>query len=140
MSTSKMWSWRFLDLSPAGKTRKHVARNIYCEHIFPRCFPVLPHGKHCFRKQNCFLRDTETYFAARNSVSHVAKLGTSRKHVSAAHVSGNMFPRFASLRALVTWVNIHWTEFLTQKQVNEWSLYSSVNVLSHRDLLGTPKQ
>ena len=37
-----------------GKTRKHVSRNTCSACMFPQCFPVLPHGKHCFQGQFCF--------------------------------------------------------------------------------------
>ena len=78
---------------------KHVARNIRCGHMFPLCFPVLPHGKQCFRQQ--------IYSAVEQK--HTLNLllvtmfpvwqnwETSGKHVPASNVSGNMFPCFAKL-------------------------------------------
>ena len=65
-------------------------------HVSP-CFPVLPHGRQYFRQQNMFLRQLEQ--------KHTLLLGImfpvwpnweeSGKHVNAANVSGNMFPRFS---------------------------------------------
>ena len=37
-----------------GKTRQHVSRNTRSARMFPKCFPVLPHEKHCFQRQFCF--------------------------------------------------------------------------------------
>ena len=70
-------------LSP-GKTRKHVARNICYGHMFPRCFPVLPHGKHCFQQQNMFLFHGRNIFCCRK---HCFLCGKTGKH------RGNMCPQ-----------------------------------------------
>ena len=74
-------------LSP-GKTRKHVARNICCVHMFSQTFSSLA-------KREYFA--TREYFAVGNNASYVAKLGDigESKHMSAGNVSGNTFPRFA---------------------------------------------
>ena len=64
--------------------------------MFPQCFPVLPHGKHCFQGQFCFQE------AFRVSARHrsMAKRGNNY---------GNMFPRFA--RPLVSY-------FVFQSHIN----------------------
>ena len=50
-----------------GKTRKHVSRNTRGARMFPQCFPVLPHGKHCFQDQFCF---QEANFASATRQKH----------------------------------------------------------------------
>ena len=61
----------WFDYSPArlrsGKTRKHVSRNTCSACMFPQCFPVLPHGKHCFQRQFCF---QEAKFASATRQKH----------------------------------------------------------------------
>ena len=57
---------KFCFLRP-GKTRKHVSRNTRSARMFPQCFPVLPHGKHCFQRQFCF---QEAKFASATRQKH----------------------------------------------------------------------
>ena len=60
--------------------------------MFSQCFPVLPHGKHCFQRRFCF---QEAKFA---SATRLETFPVSARHGSMAkrgNNDGNMFPRFA---------------------------------------------
>ena len=76
--------YRKLVLKPWQNEETCCQKHLLRAHIY-RMFPSLPNGI-------CFCCEAETYFAAEISESRVEKMGD----VSAANVSGNMFPaRFA---------------------------------------------
>ena len=81
-----------------GKTRKRVGNMLPESSDADTCpdFSQFCHmGKSVSSSKLCFCCQAETYFVAGNNVSSVAKLENDGKLVSAANVSGNMFPRFA---------------------------------------------
>lgn len=87
MHTTNQSETRSVALRPA-KTRKHVSRNTHSARMFPQCFPVLPHGKHCFQRQFCF-QEAKIASAIRQNIScfHAArKHGKTRKKLQ-KHVS-----------------------------------------------------